>query len=72
MVLFKQCEPFNIFRTVLMLGTIAFTAAFMIVIPNLGLAKLNMTQICFTSTVVLASYFVVSILTKILGAIKIK
>ena len=72
MVLFKQCEPFNIFRTVLMLGTIGLTAAFMLVIPNLGLAKLNLTQISFTSTVVLASYFVVSILTRILGAIKFK
>ncbi len=72
MVLFKQCEPFNIFRTVLMLGTIGLTAVFMIIIPNLGLYSLDLTQICFVSTIVLASYFVVSILTKILGAIKIK
>ena len=71
MVLFKQCEPFNIFRTVLMLGTIGITAVFMLIIPNLGLAELNFTQVCFVSTIVLASYFVVSVLTKILGAIKL-
>ncbi len=71
MVLFKQCEPFNVFRVVLILGTIALTAAFMLVIPNLGLCKLDLTQGCFTATVVLSSYFVVSILMKILGAIKI-
>ncbi len=77
MVLFKQCEPFNIFRTVLMIGTIAFVALFMYVMPQitsdgLGLCKLNLTQICYTSTCVLASYFVVSILSKILGSIRIK
>lgn len=72
MVLFKQCEPFNIFRTVLMLGTIGLTAVFMLVIPDLGLCPLDLTQACFVSTCVLASYFVVSVLTKILGSIKIK
>ncbi len=75
MVLFKQCEPFNAFRIVLMIGTILFTAMFMYVvttISDIGLCKLNMTQICFTCTVVLASYFVISILMKVLGAIKIK
>ena len=75
MVLFKQCEPFNIFRTVLMIGTILFTALFMYVmtaISDIGLVALDLTQICFTSTVVLASYFVVSVLMRILGAIKIK
>ncbi len=77
MVLFKQCEPFNIFRTVLMIGTILFTALFMYVVPlvtsdGLGLCKLNITEICFVSTCVLASYFVVSILMHVLGAIKVK
>ena len=69
MVLFKQCEPFNIFRIVLMLGTIAITALFMYIISlvsSIGLVTLNLTQVCFVSTVVLASYFVVSIMTKIL------
>lgn len=77
MVLFKQCEPFNIFRTVLMLGTILLTAVFMYIVPRvtadgLGLYTLDLTQICFTSTCVLASYFVVSMLMRVLGAIKIK
>lgn len=72
MVLFKQCEPFNIFRTVLMIGTIALTALFMYIIPDIGLTSLNLTQGCFAATVVLASYFIVSILTKILSSIKIK
>ncbi len=71
MVLFKQCEPFNIFRIVLMCGTVAVTALFMYAIPNLGMYKLDLTQILFVSTCVLASYFVVSILMRILGAIKI-
>jgi len=78
MVLFKQCEPFNIFRTVLMIGTILLTALFMYVVSmpqvtsdGLGLCTLNLTEICFTSTCVLASYFVVSILMRVLGAIKI-
>ena len=75
MVLFKQCEPFNIFRIVLMIGTIALTALFMYIISlvsTIGLAPLEFSQICFVSTVVLASYFIVSVLMRILGAIKIK
>lgn len=72
MVLCKQCEPYNIFRTVLMLGTVVFTALFMYIVKNLGLSSLNLTQVCFVSTCVLASYFVVSILMRILSAIKIK
>lgn len=77
MVLFRQCEPFNVFRTVLMIGTILFVALFMYVVPmifkdGLGLCTLNLTQICYTSTVVLASYFVVAVLTKILSSIRIK
>ncbi len=77
MVLFKQCEPFNIFRTVLMIGTILFTALFMYVVPmvtsdGIGLCPLNLTEACFVSTCVLASYFVVSILMRVLGAIKMK
>ena len=72
MVLFKQCEPFNVFRVVLIIGTIGLTALFMFIIPNLGLHELEITQILFVSTVVLSSYFVVSVLTRILSAIKIK
>lgn len=72
MVLFKQCEPFNAFRVVLMLGVIALTVCFIYVMPAIGVVMLDFTQICFVSTVSLASYFVVTILTKILSAIKIK
>ncbi|MBD5131852.1 MAG: HAD-IC family P-type ATPase [Clostridiales bacterium] len=72
MVLFRQCEPFNAFRTVLMLGVIALTAFFMYIMPDIGLAPIGFTQICFVSTVVLAGYFVVTILTKILSSIKLK
>ncbi len=71
MVLFKQCEPYNIFRTVLMLGTVGLAALFMYLIP-IGLTALDLTQICFVSTIVLASYFVVAILTRILSSIRIK
>lgn len=72
MVLFKQCEPFNAFRTVLMLSVIALTAAFIYVMPDIGIVKIGFTQVCFVATVVLASYFVVTILTKILSSINIK
>ena len=76
MVLFKQCEPFNIFRTVLLIGTIILTAVFMYIVSKtkdgLGLAPMGLTEVLFVSTVVLASYFVVSVLMKILGAIRIK
>lgn len=71
MVLFKQCEPFNAFRIVLMLAVMAVTIAFLYVMPTIGITKLDLTQFCFVSTVVLASYFVVTVLTKILSAIKI-
>ncbi len=72
MVLFKQCEPFNAFRTVLMLGVVAITIAFMFIMPSIGLVKIGFTQTCFVTAVVLASYFVVTILTKILSSIKLK
>ncbi|MCH5162751.1 MAG: HAD-IC family P-type ATPase [Clostridiales bacterium] len=77
MVLFRQCEPFNVFRTVLMIGTILFVALFMYVMPmlskdGLGLCTLGFTEICYVSTCVLASYFVVAILTRILGSIRMK
>ncbi len=71
MVLFKQCEPFNAFRIVLMLAVIAVTIAFLYVMPTIGIVKIDFTQFCFVSTVVLASYFIVTILTKILSAINI-
>ncbi len=72
MVLFRQCEPFNTFRTVLMICVVALTMAFIYVMPDIGIVKLDFTQVCFCATVVLASYFVVTILTKILSAIKFK
>ncbi len=72
MVLFRQCEPFNAYRTVLMLGVIVLTSLFMYIMPAIGLVKINFTQVCFVSTVVLASYFVVTILTRILSSIKLK
>lgn len=71
MVLFKQCEPFNTFRTVLMLGVVSMTAAFIALMPAIGIVQIDFTQSCFVSTVVLASYFIVTVLTKILGAIKL-
>ena len=73
MVLIKQCEPFNIYRVVLLVGTVIATGVFMYLVQSsIGIVTLDMMQICFTSSVVLASYFVISVLTKILGAIKIK
>ncbi len=71
MVLFRQCEPFNTFRVVLMLGVVSVTSVFMYIMPSIGLAALDFTQTCFVATVVLASYFIVTILTRILSAIRI-
>lgn len=72
MVLFRQCEPFNAFRTVLMIAVVAVTLAFMYVMPEIGIVKIDFTQWCFVLTVVLASYFITTILTKILSSIKLK
>ena len=72
MVLLKQCEPFNVYRTVLMVGTVIATGVFMYLVPSIGVTALDLMQSCFVSSVVLASYFVISVLTRILGAIKIK
>ena len=72
MVLFRQCEPFNTFRTVLMIAVVAVTLAFMYIMPEIGIVKIDFTQWCFVLTVVLASYFIVTILTKILSSIKLK
>lgn len=72
MVLFRQCEPFNAFRTVLMLGVVAVTILFLYIMPSIGLEKIGFTQTWFVATVVLSSYFIVTILTKILSSIKLK
>lgn len=40
--------------------------------PSIGLKKIGFTEVCFVTSVVLASYFIVTILTKILSSIKLK
>ena len=72
MVLFRQCEPFNAFRTVLMLGVVGTTFLFLYIMPSIGLVKIGFQEVCFVSTVVLASYFIVTILTRILSSITLK
>lgn len=74
MVLFRQCEPFNTFRTVLMLGVVSVTAVLMyVMMSSIGIGEpLEFEQICFVAAIVLSSYFIVTILTKILSSIKLK
>lgn len=71
MVLLKLCEPYNPFRTVLMIGSVLITALFLYIMPDIGLVPLNVTQIFFTMTWVLLSYFIVSVLMKVLSLIKV-
>lgn len=72
MVLFKLCEPYNAYRIVLMIGAVVLTMLFMLINPQLDLVTLNMTQIFFTAAWVLLSYFIVSILMKVLSYVKLK
>ncbi len=72
MVLIKQCEPFNVFRTILIIGAIVLTGLFLYIMPTIGLAPLDLTQALFVSTCILASYFVVSILTRIFSNIRLE
>ncbi|MCI9032194.1 MAG: HAD-IC family P-type ATPase [Clostridia bacterium] len=70
MALCKMCEPFDGYRIVVAIVSGALIVTALIVLPSLfGVGELPLMCVLFVLTVVLASYFVVSILMKILGKI---
>ena len=75
MVLYKNCEPFDAFRTVLMVSvlTVSIVAVCTPLLRTVfGIsAKLSMQDILFDLTVVLTSYFIVSVLMSIMRSAKL-
>ena len=70
MALCKMCEPFDGYRIVVAIVSGILIVTALIVLPSLfGVGELPLMCILFVLVVVLASYFVVSILMKILGKI---
>ncbi|MCH5351457.1 MAG: HAD-IC family P-type ATPase [Clostridiales bacterium] len=72
MVLIKQCEPFNVYRVVLVIGAMILTGVFLYLVPDLGIAPIGLTEALFVSTAVLSSYFIVTLLTRILSTIRME
>ncbi len=71
-VLYKNCEPFDVFRTVLMITVLVISLIAAIFLPSIfGVAKLALMEIFFVTTVILAGYFVVSIMMRIMRSAKL-
>ena len=72
MVLIKICEPLDAFRSVLLIVTLLICAIAIAVMPGtFGIVKPERINLFFLIIVVLSSYFVVSVVIKIVGTIKI-
>ena len=72
MVLYKNCEPFDVFRTVLMLTMAVAGVVAVVFLPDLfGVGKMSLTDLFFSFTVILASYFIASILMRIMRGAKL-
>lgn len=73
MILYKTCEPYDIFRTVLMIGCICLSFVAVFCVPKIfGIEKgMARTDVLFDLTVILASYFVMSILMRIMRSAKL-
>lgn len=68
MVLCKLCEPFDAYRIVVAVASFILIVVAMFVLPSMfGLSPLPLTCILFVLTVVLASYFVVTIVMSIIN-----
>ncbi len=68
MVLCKLCEPFDAYRIVVVVGSIILIVVALVVLPSMfGLSSLPLTCLLFVFTVVLASYFVVTIVMNIIN-----
>ncbi len=72
MVLYKTCEPFDGFRTVLMITVLTVSIVGVIFLPDLfGVTGLDLAELFFATTVILGSYFLVSILMRIMRSAKL-
>lgn len=71
-ILFKNCEPFDGFRTVLIICVVVAALVGVVFLPEIfGITKIALTDMLFVSTVVLGSYFVVSGMMKIMRMLKL-
>ncbi len=72
-ILYKNCEPYDAFRSVLMIGSVCLSFVAVFCLPKLfGITqRLSMTEVLFDVSVVLASYFVVSIMMRIMRTAKL-
>lgn len=71
-VLYKNCEPFDIFRVVLMITVIVISIIAVIFLPNIfGISSVKLSDVFFVTTVILAGYFVVSIMMRIMRGAKL-
>lgn len=73
MILYKNCEPYDVFRTVLMICIVSLSFVAVFCLPSVfGIVKgMAMRDILFDMTVVLAAYFVVSIMMRIMRSAKL-
>ena len=72
MVLYKNCEPFDGFRTVLMITVLTVSIVAIIFLPDLfGVTGLGLAEMFFAISVVLGSYFMASILMRIMRGAKL-
>ncbi|MDE7395020.1 MAG: HAD-IC family P-type ATPase [Clostridiales bacterium] len=70
-ILYKNCEPFNAFRVVLVVAMVAASVVAIVFFPRVfGVAKLGITDLFYMTTIVLAGYFVVSIMMSVMRAAK--
>lgn len=71
MVLFKICEPFDAFRTVLCILAVGLCLVGIFVLPGqFGIVPLSFNELMFLAVVVLSSYFILTILMKIMSNIR--
>lgn len=71
-ILYKNCEPFDGFRSVLMLCVFAMSIVCVAFMPSFfGISKIGLQDLLFLISVVLGSYFVVSIMMKIMRFAKV-
>ena len=72
MVLVKICEPLDAFRSVLLIVTLLICAVAIAVVPGMfGIVKPERINLFFLIIVVLVSYFVASVIIRLVSVIKI-
>lgn len=72
MVLCKLCEPFDAYRILVCIGATALIVTAVAVVPDMfGVAPLPLTCFLYMLVVVLLSYFIVTILMRVLGKVRV-